>query len=136
MRSVGTLSRATRLSLTIGQTADTEVPGLTAARRPPRVSDWLDRPRSDEDDEPVGATAAAAEDPGFARAEAAWVVNDLLAGLPEREQAMLYLRFELDLTQAEIGRRMGVSQMHVSRVIRQAIERLQRAAAPSDDSLT
>ena len=42
---------------------------------------------------------------------------------------MLRLRFEEDLTQAEIGERIGVSQMHVSRIIRQAITRLREVAA-------
>jgi RNA polymerase sigma-B factor len=40
---------------------------------------------------------------------------------------VLRLRFAEDLTQAEIGERIGVSQMHVSRIIRQAITQLQRA---------
>ena len=41
--------------------------------------------------------------------------------LSDREREVLRLRFEEDLTQAEIGTRIGVSQMHVSRIIRQAI---------------
>ena len=42
---------------------------------------------------------------------------------------MLQLRFTEDLTQAEIGERIGVSQMQVSRLIRQALARL-RASRP------
>ena len=49
--------------------------------------------------------------------------------LNEREREVLRLRFEEDLTQAEIGERIGVSQMHVSRIIRQAIARLREAAS-------
>jgi len=41
---------------------------------------------------------------------------------------VLRLRFSEDLTQAEIGVRIGVSQMHVSRIIRQAIARLREEA--------
>jgi len=48
--------------------------------------------------------------------------------LTEREREVLRLRFEEDLTQSEIGERVGVSQMHVSRIIRQAIARLREAA--------
>jgi RNA polymerase sigma-B factor len=48
--------------------------------------------------------------------------------LTEREREVLHLRFSEDLTQAEIGERIGVSQMHVSRIIRQAVTQLQRAA--------
>ncbi len=48
--------------------------------------------------------------------------------LSEREREVLRLRFEEDLTQSEIGSRVGVSQMHVSRLIRQSIARLRDEA--------
>ena len=48
--------------------------------------------------------------------------------LPDREREVLRLRFEQDLTQAEIGERLGLSQMHISRLIRRSITRLQSAA--------
>jgi RNA polymerase sigma-B factor len=84
----------------------------------------LDRPR-EEDEEvlPMGA-----EDPGFAHAEDAVTVQRLMAMLTEREREVLRLRFQEDLTQSEIGRRVGVSQMHVSRLIRQALTRLREEA--------
>jgi RNA polymerase sigma-B factor len=44
--------------------------------------------------------------------------------LPERERQILYLRFGEDLTQAEIARRVGVSQMQVSRLLRRSVQRL------------
>ena len=47
--------------------------------------------------------------------------------LTEREREVLRLRFEDDLTQSEIGERVGVSQMHVSRLIRQSVARLREA---------
>jgi RNA polymerase sigma-B factor len=52
--------------------------------------------------------------------------------LDDRDRQVLYLRFVEDLTQTEIARRMGVSQMQISRLIRKAIQRLgdtYRAAA-------
>jgi RNA polymerase sigma-B factor len=88
----------------------------------------LDRPR--DDDEPgddIGA-AFGVEDPGFGEAEDAATVERLMGVLSEREREVLRLRFAEDLTQAEIGNRIGVSQMHVSRLIRQAIGRLREAA--------
>ena len=90
----------------------------------------LDRPR-DEDDETATALGAAfgIEDPGFGVAEDAATVERLMRVLSEREREVLRLRFAEDLTQAEIGERIGVSQMHVSRIIRQAITRLREAAA-------
>jgi RNA polymerase sigma-B factor len=45
--------------------------------------------------------------------------------LPERERQILYLRFGEDLTQAEIADRVGVSQMQVSRLLRNSVRRLQ-----------
>src|SRR5215216_1244254 len=49
--------------------------------------------------------------------------------LPEVERQVLELRFMHDLTQREIGERIGYSQMHVSRLLRRALTRLERAAA-------
>jgi RNA polymerase sigma-B factor len=46
-----------------------------------------------------------------------------LRSLEPRDQQLLYLRFFRDLTQAEIAERLGVSQMHVSRLIRRALDR-------------
>jgi RNA polymerase sigma-B factor len=48
--------------------------------------------------------------------------------LPRVEQEVLRLRFTEDLTQREIGERVGYSQMHVSRLLRRALERLETAA--------
>lgn len=41
--------------------------------------------------------------------------------LPERERELIRLRFEQNLSQAEIGERLGVSQMHVSRLLRRTL---------------
>ena len=48
--------------------------------------------------------------------------------LSERDREILLLRFRDGLTQREIGDRVGLSQMHISRLIRAGIERLQGAA--------
>ena len=89
----------------------------------------LDRPREDDDDEhPVRELAV--EDPGFAAAEDAATVSRLAAVLSERDREVLRLRYEQDLTQSEIGERIGCSQMHVSRILRDAVARLQARAVP------
>ena len=67
-------------------------------------------------------------DPGYSQSEDATFINSLLSTLPAREREVLRLRFELELTQAEIGERLGLSQMHISRLIRKSITRLQAAA--------
>jgi RNA polymerase sigma-B factor len=48
--------------------------------------------------------------------------------LSERDREILRLRFAEDLTQSEIGARIGISQMHVSRRIRQSLEQLHEEA--------
>ena len=49
-----------------------------------------------------------------------------LRALEPRDRLILHLRFVEDMTQSEIAERIGVSQMHVSRLIRAALERLRR----------
>ncbi|HYM58574.1 MAG TPA: SigB/SigF/SigG family RNA polymerase sigma factor [Solirubrobacteraceae bacterium] len=90
----------------------------------------LDRPRND-DEEGELVDAFGAEDHGYTVAEDAATVERLMRVLTEREREVLRLRFEEDLTQSEIGTLVGVSQMHVSRLIRQSIARL-RAASEGD----
>ena len=76
---------------------------------------------------PEGVTEDAAEvDDAIATLEARLDVGDLLGALDRRSQAVLVMRFGLELSQAEIGERLGVSQMHVSRLLRAALEDLDR----------
>jgi RNA polymerase sigma-B factor len=67
-------------------------------------------------------------DEGFAHAEHRAVVETLYGILTKREREIIRLRFEEDLTQAEIGEQVGLSQMHVSRVLRAAVEKLRAQA--------
>jgi len=90
--------------------------------------DSLDRPVTEDGDEMIELVGAR-EDPGFARAENAALVDRLLDTLSERERHILRLRFEEELTQAEIGARLGLSQMQISRLIRKSIGVLQETAA-------
>jgi RNA polymerase sigma-B factor len=52
--------------------------------------------------------------------------------LSDREREILRLRFEEDLTQSEIGQRIGISQMHVSRLLRDTVRRLREVARSSE----
>ena len=74
------------------------------------------------------------EDPGFEAAEASATLDRLLNTLSERDRLVLRLRFREDLTQTEIARRIGCSQMHVSRIQRAALAQLVQNAttAPSE----
>ena len=99
----------------------------------------LDTPRASGDEQPgasLGDTIGRTED-GYDRAEQRALLSDLMRSLTQREREVIRLRFEADLTQAEIGEIVGVSQMQVSRVLRQAIGRLRvlaREGAGEDSS--
>jgi RNA polymerase sigma-B factor len=83
----------------------------------------LDAPagRADPDTASLGESVGEGE-PGYERVEAKLAAAE--APLDERERTVLMLRFEADLTQYEIGRRVGVSQMQVSRIMRKALRKL------------
>ena len=67
-------------------------------------------------------------DDGFAAAEDRADLQGLMAFVPPRTRLALRLRFEEDLTQAEIGELLGVSQMQVSRIIRRGLDQLRDVA--------
>ena len=66
---------------------------------------------------------------GYGQAEARADARALVDNLEPRERRILALRFAEDLTQAEIGERVGLSQMQVSRLIRRSLEELREHAA-------
>jgi RNA polymerase sigma-B factor len=61
-------------------------------------------------------------------AEKRLVLEPLMATLPDRQQEILRMRYEHDLTQQQIADQIGVSQMQISRIIRQALDRLNEVA--------
>jgi RNA polymerase sigma-B factor len=65
------------------------------------------------------------EDAALGTAEDSILLDHYLGNLPPRSREVLRLRFQEDLKQREIGAILGVSQMHVSRLIRQSLEHLQ-----------
>jgi RNA polymerase sigma-B factor len=69
------------------------------------------------------------EDEGFAHVEHRAVIDGVVGVLTDRERDVVQLRFNEDLTQAEIAARVGVSQMQVSRILRRALVKLRGAAA-------
>jgi RNA polymerase sigma-B factor len=68
-------------------------------------------------------------DPRLALADATATVSRAVERLPQRERRILHLRFAEDLTQAEIASRVGVSQMHVCRLLRGSVQHLGRELA-------
>src|SRR5829696_3800478 len=129
-RELGRAPTPVEIAESIGVSAEQVLEAREAAGAYRAVS--LDRPRDDDDEDGAGiADSVGIDDPGFSVAEDAATVERLMRVLGEREREVLRLRFEEDLTQSEIGVRVGVSQMHVSRLIRQSVARL-RELAESD----
>ncbi len=82
----------------------------------------------DEGDGETYAESIGSDDERFELVEYSATIAPTLQALPPRDRIVLHLRFVEDLTQAEIAERVGVSQMHVSRLIRRALERLRTVA--------
>ncbi len=76
----------------------------------------LDRPRGDDGRAATVGDGTGDEDPGFDQAEARVLIQPLLAQLPPRDRKLIILRFFKGMTQSEVGKRIGISQMQVSRV--------------------
>jgi RNA polymerase sigma-B factor len=89
----------------------------------------LDAPlRSSDDDRGSLADSVGSDDERLDLVEHSASLGRALRAMPERERSILYLRFAEGLTQVEIAERIGISQMHVSRLIRRALERLRVVA--------
>ena len=75
------------------------------------------------------------EEHGFAAAEDRATIDRLMRVITPRERQVLWLRFAADLTQAEIGEQVGVSQMQVSRILRQSVSRLRAYASVHEEGV-
>jgi RNA polymerase sigma-B factor len=117
----------------IAERAGVSVEAVIEAREAHQAlrADSLDQPlRSSEDD--TGASlldTLGSGDVAFQRAFDRVALDTLLATLDERDRTIVRLYYREELTQAEIGRRLGLSQMHVSRLLRQATAQLADTAA-------
>jgi RNA polymerase sigma-B factor len=65
-------------------------------------------------------------DLNFDTVEYGEAIGGVLQEISERDRMVLHLRFVEDMTQSEIADQVGVSQMHVSRILRATIERLRK----------
>jgi RNA polymerase sigma-B factor len=75
------------------------------------------------------ATRLGDVDPGYAGTDDRMLLAISLTRLPEREQTILNLRFVDGLTQSEIADQIGISQMHVSRLLAGSLAKLREAFA-------
>lgn len=81
------------------------------------------------DDEGALIDLMGSDDPELANAERRAALIPLLKGFEPRERAIVYLRFFEGLTQSEIARRLGISQMHVSRLLSRTLAEMRTSRA-------
>lgn len=95
----------------------------------------LDAPRPSEDGGGRSyAETVGGEDERFDLVECDATLRCALAEITPRDRALLRMRFVEDLTQSQIATRMGISQMQVSRLLRQALEQLERLTRAAPDA--
>ncbi|MDF3289830.1 MULTISPECIES: RNA polymerase sigma factor SigF [Streptomyces] len=85
----------------------------------------IDAQSDDEDEEGTSwIQRLGVEDPALEGVENLTALKPLIAELPDRERAILSMRFGSDMTQKEIGEKLGISQMHISRLLSRTLTRL------------
>jgi RNA polymerase sigma-B factor len=126
---LGRSPKPRELATEIGMSVEEVLEALVAGTAFDSMS--LDAPvsRGEEDAGATYADSVGAVDERLELVEYRSVVAATIRALPPREREVLVLRFAEDMTQSEIASRVGISQMHVSRLIRRSLERLQAVAA-------
>ena len=112
----------------LGIDSDEVVEGIAAGSAYSAAS--LDAPAGNDGD---GARQLGADDAGFGHVADVTLVQEMMTRLPEREREIVRLRFYEELSQSEIAERVGISQMHVSRLLRRSFDQMRGRAAPDDD---
>jgi RNA polymerase sigma-B factor len=118
------------ISASVGARDEDVLEALDAAAA--RTAASLDAPHGGDDAGQTLGDTITIDDGGLRRAEDRADLAHLMGRISAREREVLRLRFEADQTQAEIGRRIGVSQMQISRIIRRALAHLQATADTHD----
>ncbi|MEU6080147.1 RNA polymerase sigma factor SigF [Streptomyces sp. NPDC047108] len=117
----------TELAEHLDLTEEEVIDGLMASNGYTAAS--LDAPL-DEDSDQAGTTSVADRmgeiDPALETVENLHALKPLLEELGERDRRILRMRFGANMTQSEIGAELGVSQMHVSRLLARAMDKLRR----------
>lgn len=107
-----------------GLSVDEVIEGLDAQSA--YRADSLDLGGNDDEGTALSARLGA-HDPGFHQTELEMAVRDMLGQLADRDRTIIELRFYENLSQSEIADRVGISQMHVSRLLRRSFEELRKS---------
>ncbi|EID17714.1 RNA polymerase sigma factor SigF [Mycolicibacterium phlei] len=119
---LGRAPTASELAAELEMDRDEVVEGLVAGSSYNTLS--IDSGGSGSEDAPAIADTLGDVDFGLDQIENREALRPLLAALPERERQVLVLRFFESMTQTQIAERVGVSQMHVSRLLAKSLARL------------
>ena len=85
---------------------------------------------SDEDETPAVIDHYASVDEDLTSADDRMVIEDTIRDFSPREQEVIRMRFNDGLTQIEIAKRLGISQVQVSRLLRRTLKKLQEKVDP------
>ncbi|GAB3002945.1 SigB/SigF/SigG family RNA polymerase sigma factor [Mycobacterium bourgelatii] len=96
----------------------------------------MDAPRGEGDEGDSLKDTMGSTDPSLEKILSVETVRPLIAALPERERMVIKLRFFDEMTQTEIAERVGCSQMHVSRLLARALDKLRSGAHRPDLAAT
>ncbi|CAL9475609.1 RNA polymerase sigma factor SigF [Streptomyces levis] len=108
----------------LGITNDEVVEGMAASNA--YTASSLDAQPEEDDSEGALADRIGYEDHGLEGIEYVESLKPLIAELPPRDRKILSLRFVAGMTQSEIGEELGISQMHVSRLLSRTLVRLRK----------
>lgn len=128
-----TLDRAptvAELAERLGLPRDEVVEGMAASNAYTAAS--LDAQAEESDTEGTLADRIGYEDHGLEGIEYVESLKPLIAELAPRDRTILSLRFVANMTQSEIGDELGISQMHVSRLLSRTLVRLRRGLTVED----
>jgi RNA polymerase sigma-B factor len=125
-RELGRSATSAEIAASLGCGLEEVVEAMEASTAFDAVS--LETPRGGDDDTGSYAETVGADDEGYELVEYAATIAPAMNAMSPRDRLILKLRFEEDLTQSEIADRLGISQMHVSRIIRRSLTRLRTVA--------
>ena len=127
-QQLGRSPTVAQLAEHLGIDADEVIEGIAAGSAYSASS--LDAPAGPDSE---GPRQLGAEDVGFGHVADVTLVQEMMAALPPREREIVRLRFYEELSQSEIAERVGISQMHVSRLLRRSFDQMRGRVGPDDE---
>ena len=130
-QSLGRSPTPRELAETIGCTVEEIVEGIESSNAYSTLS--LDATDDSDDGSSSMLDAIGIDDAGLEHVEIRESLKPLLEQLPPREKRILLLRFFKNMTQSQIAEEIGVSQMHVSRLLNRTLEQLRASLEAPDE---